>query len=185
MPSSDTSVIPIIIEGVRDLIRAGKTPKSVLDVGCGFGKYGFLLREYLEVCYGRYKPEQWKVRIDAIEAFIPFLTGFHEVLYNNVYKGTLNTLHNELDSYDIVLAVDVIEHLEKKDGWAFLNQLKSIYKKQLYISTPAKFRGINCMYSNWDYGQHRSFWSAEDFDKSEPLFNDGWMSVYRYQGDSK
>jgi len=181
MPSSDASVIPVIIEGIRNLIRSGTTPKSVLDVGCGFGKYGFLLREYLEVCYGRYKPESWVTKIDAVEAFIPYVSDFHGVLYSNVFKGTLNGVYHKLRKYDIVIAVDVIEHLEKADGWEFLEQLKTLYAKELYISTPATFRGLNCMYGNWDYDQHRSFWSDEDFKGAEILLNNGWMAVYRYK----
>ena len=32
-------------------------PSSVLDVGAGFGRWGFLIREFLEVWIGRYAPE--------------------------------------------------------------------------------------------------------------------------------
>jgi hypothetical protein len=34
-------------------------PKSVLDVGVGFGKYGVLLREYLELWDGRDRYRDW------------------------------------------------------------------------------------------------------------------------------
>ena len=35
----------------------GAQPKSVLDVGCGFGKWGYLCREYLDAFHGRFRRE--------------------------------------------------------------------------------------------------------------------------------
>lgn len=189
MPSSDPYVIPVIIKNLQrsfgDVLHRGDGI-SVLDVGCGFGKYGYLLREYLEVCYRRYKPEQWVCRIDALEAFIPHLTQLHTLLYSNVYEGTLKAVHAKLEPYDVVLAIDVIEHLEKKEGWKFLKQLKNLTRKQLYISTPANARKTNIWYGNTEYGGHKSFWPAKDFEGAECLLNDKWMTVYRYsKGASK
>lgn len=43
MPTSHPNQINEIIQ-IAELLR----PASVLDVGVGYGKYGFLLREYLE-----------------------------------------------------------------------------------------------------------------------------------------
>ena len=55
-------------------------PKSVLDIGIGFGKYGFLLREYLELRDGRNKYNDWKRRIDGIEVFEEYLTPVHHFI---------------------------------------------------------------------------------------------------------
>jgi ubiquinone/menaquinone biosynthesis C-methylase UbiE len=44
MPTSYLNNIPDIITAIKS-----QNPKSILDVGCGFGKYGFLIREYLEL----------------------------------------------------------------------------------------------------------------------------------------
>ena len=51
-------------------------PRSILDVGCGFGKYGMLLREYLDVWHERYDKERWQVRIVGIEAFEQYRNPF-------------------------------------------------------------------------------------------------------------
>jgi len=44
MPTSDLYNITPILTIISNL-----KPKKILDVGCGFGKYGLLMREYLEV----------------------------------------------------------------------------------------------------------------------------------------
>ena len=46
-------------------------PRSILDVGCGFGTWGFLCRTYLDVFLERVQPEDWQVRIDGIEFSSP------------------------------------------------------------------------------------------------------------------
>ena len=64
VPSSDFNQIGPIVE-----LIVLANPQSVLDVGCGFGKYGVLAREYLELWDGRQRYGDWTRRIDAIEAF--------------------------------------------------------------------------------------------------------------------
>lgn len=47
-------------------------PRSVLDIGTGFGKYGILCREYLELWDGRQQYSDFKRRIDGVEAYSPY-----------------------------------------------------------------------------------------------------------------
>jgi hypothetical protein len=68
MPSSSWKHISKTIEQIWDI-----SPTSVLDIGIGFGKWGFLLREYLEVCQGRYQKSEWCIKIDGIEIFEPYI----------------------------------------------------------------------------------------------------------------
>lgn len=51
--------------------------ESVLDVGVGFGRWGFSIREFLEAWAGRPLTIQWKLRIDVIEAFSPAIAPHH------------------------------------------------------------------------------------------------------------
>ena len=62
-------------------------PKKLLDVGVGFGKYGFLSREYLELWDGRRKYDDWKRRIDGIEAFKEYITPVHNFIYEKMFIG--------------------------------------------------------------------------------------------------
>lgn len=60
-------------------------PKSVLDIGIGFGKYGFLSREYTDIYRGNYF--EWKTRIDGIEGFKKYVTKLQRIIYDNIYIG--------------------------------------------------------------------------------------------------
>ena len=60
MPSSLPDFIPTIIKTVMS-----RNPKSVLDIGVGFGKWGYLFREYLDVYHGRVFKEDWLVNIEG------------------------------------------------------------------------------------------------------------------------
>ena len=43
-------------------------PSSLLDIGLGNGKIGFIARDALDVMLGeRYKREQWRIKIDGID----------------------------------------------------------------------------------------------------------------------
>lgn len=64
MPTSTGVFISV---GLTEIARL--RPTSVVDVGCGFGLWGFLCRMYLDVFEGRTYKEDWQVRIEAIEVF--------------------------------------------------------------------------------------------------------------------
>jgi hypothetical protein len=76
MPSSHLYQIPTIIK-----IICGLKPDSILDIGCGFGKYGFLAREYLEIWQSRYQKSEWVIKIDCIEVYGPYLTELPQYIY--------------------------------------------------------------------------------------------------------
>jgi predicted O-methyltransferase YrrM len=44
-------------------------PKKVMEIGVGFGKYGLLLREYLEIWGEGEVYKDWLRKIDGIEIF--------------------------------------------------------------------------------------------------------------------
>ena len=83
MPSSN----PDQINEIMSLVL-GLRPESVLDIGIGFGKYGFLCREYLEICYGSKKYNDWQKRIDGIEAFEEYITPLQRQIYNKPFFET-------------------------------------------------------------------------------------------------
>jgi len=92
-------------------------PKSILDVGIGFGKYGFLLREYLELYDGREEYNDWKRTIDGIEIFKNYITSLNKMIYDKIYIGDALDILPTLDKkYDLILLVDILEHFDYDDG---------------------------------------------------------------------
>jgi hypothetical protein len=136
-------------------------PNSLLDIGTGFGKYGLLCREYLELWDGRENYYQFLRRIDGVEAFGKYITPLHQFVYNNIYVKDVSDLVEELDySYDLVLLVDVLEHFDKLQGKALLSKLLA-KNKGIFISTPKNPSKQKNAFNNI-YERHRSRWTRKE-----------------------
>lgn len=147
------------ISKIMDIIIALK-PFSVLDVGTGFGKYGVLCREYLELWDGRTEYEFIR-RVDGVEAFENYITPLHKFIYNNIYIENIIDLVKKLDyKYDLVLLIDVLEHFSKEEGVWLLNNLLS-KNKGILISTPKKPSAQKEVFDNV-FETHKSLWKKEE-----------------------
>src|SRR5687767_10146429 len=136
MPSSRPNTIPTVINLLRQL-----KPRSVLDVGVGFGKWGHLFREYTDINEAerdpaRYRRKNWRVRIDGIEGHAAYLTPMHRYLYNAIHIGDARALLKKLPRYDLVFMGDIIEHLEKPAGFRLLREALKIANKAVLVTTP-------------------------------------------------
>ncbi len=138
-------------------------PSSVLDVGSGFGIWGFLCRMHLDVANGRVQPQTWQVRIDGIEYFEPYIQAHQRALYSSLRIGDIRELAEDLEPYDLIIAGDVIEHLDKAEGEAVLDLLYAKARTALIVNIPLGM--------GWDHPEahgnpqelHRSVWEIDDF----------------------
>lgn len=152
-------------------------PASFLDVGCGFGRWGFLVREHLDVLHERYSRESWSARIDAVEVFEPYICGHHRYLYDNIYIGRIEELLPTLGVYDVILAGEILEHIEKSASLATLAQLRDKARKALIVSVP--------LGHDWPQGEvlgnpaeaHVSTWTAEELNRL------GARKILKYRPD--
>lgn len=145
-----------------DEIRRIK-PKSVLDVGIGFGRWGILIREFCDVWEGRTHPHQWKVHIEGIEAFAGNIQEYHKSFYNIVHLDDARNIIPAMTSrFDLIVFGDVLEHFEKTEAKQLLESSRKI-SEHVMINIP--------LGPNWPqdeaYGnpfeKHLSTWDAEDF----------------------
>lgn len=164
MPSSTYKIINQTIE---EILKTN--PKSILEVGIGFGKYGFLAREYLETWKDNVFPNQWQIKIDGIEIFEPYTDLPHmKGLYNNIHVG--NAYHILKNNgfnvkYDLCIAMDVIEHMFKDQGVFVAKELINISNKKCIINVPTGNWMNNVVIAGNEAEQHRAIWEPEDFDK--------------------
>jgi 2-polyprenyl-3-methyl-5-hydroxy-6-metoxy-1,4-benzoquinol methylase len=155
MPSSTLNCVPLVVAIVRAL-----RPSSILDVGPGFGKYGLLLREYLEIWELRYQKKDWKVRLDCVEAFESYLTPVHEYVYDKIYVGDICELVDELGEYNLILMVDVLEHLTKEQGESLLRSFKS-KTQHILVVCPRQVSPQGEVFEN-PYEVHKHQWTEEE-----------------------
>src|SRR5258706_8280538 len=166
MPSSRPNTIPTVIHLVRQL-----KPKSILDVGIGFGKWGHLFREYTDIQESendpaRYQRCNWKIRIDGIEGYAAYITEMHHFLYNEIHIGNACELIRALPRYDVIFIGDVIEHLDKKAGFQLLRDSMEKAGKAVIVNTPKYETDQQDLCGN-ELDRHRSLWTANDFRKLE------------------
>jgi peptidylprolyl isomerase len=152
MPCSRPSALATMCNRIME-----KNPASVLDIGIGFGKIGFLAREYTDVRLGRYF--NWETTIDGIEIFEKYVTPLQRAIYNNIYIGNAIDILPTLGDYDMIICSDMLEHLSEKDGVSLLSTMKEKSKFAMIV-TPARVLQQEALYNN-EHERHISAWSKE------------------------
>lgn len=158
MPISSWNAITPIMNEVYFL-----QPKTVCDLGIGYGKYGALLREVLDAMHGRCRPDQWEARIDGVEAW-------------GLYKNPCWDAYSEIRiddfsidgvaGYDLVLMIDSLEHLEPAEGREFLARLVA-NNKHVILSVPVQYMPQGAAYGN-EFETHRTHHTGHEFDEYNP-----------------
>lgn len=156
MPTSRVESISTVVRAIQDL-----APTSVLDVGFGFGKYGFLCREYLEVSGERVAYGKRALRVDGIEVWEEYVTPLQRQIYDNVFIGVASEVLGQLDArYDLILAVDVLEHMPREQGQEFLGLCGRAAAYAL-VSLPASFHSQHAVHGN-PHMEHICHWTRAD-----------------------
>jgi hypothetical protein len=153
---SDAANVPFVTGELHRL-----RPRSILEIGVGFGKWGVLAREHLEAWEGRFRREDWRVRIEGIEIFPGYHNPVWDAAYDKVHIGDALPIVDTLGRFDLGLICDVIEHLDKPTGRRLLEKLLHCCQTVI-LTTPI---------SLWEQGEeggnvhqrHVSLWGEADF----------------------
>lgn len=139
-------------------------PKTVLDVGVGFGNYGIIARAYLDVWRGRMFKEKWQTIIDGIEYYKEFKTPIYDFIYDHLFWGDVFELLPKLPKYQAVILMHIVEHLEKPQALKLITMAKSHCTKRIIIGTPSQFFNTGC--PDHPKEQHRCLFTPLEFKNS-------------------
>ncbi len=122
---------------------------SILDVGCGSNSpLQHIPRKFFAV---------------GVDAFAPSIEQSRKSKIHNEYCQ-LDVIDIDKkfapDSFDCVMALDVIEHLTKQDGLKLLSAMERIAKKRIIIFTPNGFLPQPPDGNPWQ--KHKSGWTVEE-----------------------
>lgn len=135
---------------------------SILDVGMGFGKWGFLVRDTFEVMAGQnFRKADWKINMTGVEVFDKCITPIQKELYNKIIKKDIFDTFKELGKYDLIIMGDVIEHIEKPKAYELLDELFK-HTENILVSTPLGFMPQGAWADNKNE-THLSGWGVADF----------------------
>ncbi len=128
---------------------------SVLDVACGLA------------LKSKYIPAQIRVGVDIYEEYFNYIES--DVPYV-VVKYDVRKLRDIFvpKSFDLVIGCDIIEHLEKEEGFELLKQCEEIARKAVVSENPRGHipQDIDILGYGGDHWQtHRSAWEPEEFEK--------------------
>lgn len=149
---------PYVLSYICERIIEEK-PRFILDIGIGFGKYGFLSREYTDIWNGNY--DNFQSFIIGVEVFKSnFKNCLVDKIYDKIYYDKIQNVYKNIKNLDMSFFCDVIEHMNKEDGKFVLNFLKK-ESKVSFISTPLNPGNRGGMYGN-QYESHISKWNIEE-----------------------
>jgi len=128
---------------------------SVLDVACGLS------------LKSKYIPAQIRVGVDIFEKYfehietdVPYVVIKHDVrALDEIFLPK---------SFDIVIAFDIVEHLEKEESLAMMKQMEIIARKAVLIETPKGYIPQDLDITGHDaheFQTHRCGWEIDEFHK--------------------
>lgn len=128
-----------------------KGSESMLDIGCGFNPALKQVTRNIERSIGidTFQPSIDKAK--AAQTHSDFILA--DVL---TYLGTIPD-----GSYEIVTALDLIEHLDKEKGYWLIEQMERIASKKVIIFTPNGFVPQR-PYDNNPWQEHKSGWKWDE-----------------------
>ena len=152
MSSSPAFLDPVVLPLVRG--------ESVLDVGCGLGRWGALLRSNYWECDGMAAPPA----VDGLDAFEPNVaTCTRMQLYRRVWQQVLPSALS--GQWDTVLAAEIIEHVPQERVEEVLESLERAAKQRVIVTTPNRSAlrpGHETILGFNDHEAHLSYVSRRD-----------------------
>lgn len=152
MPIGSYSAIPVV---ATEMIY--RQPKTILDLGLGFGMLGVAARQWIDLGV-----MPWKTFLAGVEIWPEYRNPLWEV-YDVIYVRSIQE-HLQLDQqrYDMVLLGDVIEHFEECEANELLHRLDRLVSPGgcSIVITPAVEMEQGPAHGN-PYETHRSVWTSE------------------------
>ena len=125
---------------------------KVLDVGCGLK----LITQFLK-CKKVIGIDVWRDYLEPED----ICADIRDI--NNIISPT---------SFEVAIALDLIEHLNKQEGLNLIKDLSDIITKRLIIFTPKQWSNNEDSFKNiknWSFGNpyqaHKSLWTEDEFKK--------------------
>lgn len=102
------------------------------------------------------------VGIDLAKPYLAFVKRFRA--YNDLVLCDIRKPPFRKKALDIVLAMEVLEHLPKKDGIAFIGEVKKVAKERIVLTTPNGYYAQAAL-SGIETERHLSGWTVSELKK--------------------
>jgi SAM-dependent methyltransferase len=129
-----------------------KNAESILDVGCGKGEPMQFINRHRRF---------YTVGVDIFEPYIAECR--RQGIHDEYLQCDVRHLPFEDNSFDIVICLEVLEHVEAEEGQALLKNLERIARKQVILSTPVGHYEQTSFDGN-KHQEHKYLWQPADLE---------------------
>lgn len=124
--------------------------KTVLDCGCGIGRWGYLLRNKGFTVVG----------FDIKKSNLLEAKKYSK--YQDLLLASASCPPFKDDAFDCLTAIELLEHLPKEQGGQFLHEIKRITRQKIVLSTPSGFFEALC---DLPEEIHQAGWVKEELEE--------------------
>lgn len=150
-------------ENILKLKKELSDSDIVLDLGCGPNSW----IQFAEV--------QYSVGVELFEPYIQ--KSKKNEIHDEYIHSDILKINFEPDSFDVVICIDVIEHLTKKEGIDLINKMEIWAKKKVIIFTPNGYVSQEEYHTN-HLQKHKSGWTSHELDElGFKLYGYGWKQL--------
>ena len=125
----------------------------ILDIGCGDGKF---MAHVLK--------KDPTISLYGVDLFDPYIDKAKiSKIYKKIFKEDVRKIKFPKESFDVVLASQVVEHLKKNEAISLIKKMEKIARKKVIIGTPNGYfpRG---KFEDNKLQKHHSAWHVKDFE---------------------
>jgi SAM-dependent methyltransferase len=131
--------------------------RSICDLACGDGTLLQAVRKAMK--------NNRQVYSVGLDIFAPYLRRAHaRSTHDDYILCDVKRLPLRCKSVDAVLASNVLEHLEKEQGWKLLKETERVAREKVLIVVPNGFQ-IRQAFAGNVYEEHKSAWRPMEFER--------------------
>ena len=142
---------------------------TVLDLGCGY-------KSPIQYCN-----VPFSVGVDLHDPYLKIAK--EKGIHSEYIKADILELELAPKSFDAVIALGVIEHMTKEDGYKLITKMETLGSKKIIIITSNGYL-FQDGYDGNPLQEHKSGWSTEEFrDQGFRVYGEkGWKALRGYRG---
>lgn len=146
---------PVLDKHILRLLPEDLDNVDILDVASGLGSWGYQIRTRAEGV----------PRITSLDIWTPYIERIYPLnIYNSLVCADARKLPFRDNSFCVILACEVLEHLPQSEGIDFLEELERVAREMLIVTTPLGFMHQGDINGN-KHERHISAWQKEDLEK--------------------
>jgi SAM-dependent methyltransferase len=141
---------------------------TVLDLGCGYNSP----LQYCDITFSV-----------GVELFAPYLEESRKKAIHNEYvEADIREVDFKPKSFDVVLAIEVLEHLAKDEGYELIQKMEAWARKKVIVKTPNSYLHQDT-YDDNTLQSHLSGWTVNEFKKMgfKVYGMNGWRRLRGYK----